>query len=122
MSLKIFRFFFYFSFFIFCIWSYYYYGFSILRVEGVSMEPTIYNGDIILISKQNYIIEKDDICIFEAEDRILIKRVLEVNLINISSSNYYFISDNMYKSSIDSRHLGWIDQRKVKAKYICTIF
>ena len=49
----------------------------VLQIEGTSMEPTLVNGDIVLLTKTTYF-DRGDICGFAWNNKILIKRVIGV--------------------------------------------
>ena len=47
-------------------------------INGDSMLPTYNNGNIVLIKKRNYKIEKDDIVVVKKNNLIIIKRIVGV--------------------------------------------
>lgn len=49
----------------------------VLQIEGTSMEPTLVNGDIVLLTKTNAF-DRGDICGFAWNNKILIKRVIGI--------------------------------------------
>ena len=49
----------------------------VLQIEGKSMEPTLYNGDIVLLMKTTRF-ERGDLCGFTWNNKLLIKRVIGV--------------------------------------------
>ena len=49
----------------------------VLQIEGTSMEPTLYNGDIVLLMKTTRF-EGGDLCGFTWNNKLLIKRVIGV--------------------------------------------
>ena len=49
----------------------------VLQIEGTSMEPTLVNGDIVLLSKTT-VFRRGDICGFAWNNKILIKRVIGI--------------------------------------------
>jgi signal peptidase I len=49
----------------------------VLQIEGTSMEPTLENGDIVLLSKTTAF-DRGDICGFAWNNKILIKRVIGI--------------------------------------------
>ena len=49
----------------------------VLQIEGTSMEPTLYNGDIVLLMKTTRF-ERGDLCGFTWNNKLLIKRVIGV--------------------------------------------
>ena len=49
----------------------------VLQIEGTSMEPTLVNGDIVLLAKTTSF-DRGDICGFSWNNKILIKRVIGI--------------------------------------------
>ena len=49
----------------------------VLQIEGTSMEPTLYNGDIVLLMKTTNF-DHGDLCGFTWNNKLLIKRVVGV--------------------------------------------
>ena len=49
----------------------------VLQIEGTSMEPTLVNGDIVLLTKTTTF-SRGDICGFSWNNKILIKRVIGI--------------------------------------------
>ena len=49
----------------------------VLQIEGTSMEPTLHNGDIVLLMKTNRF-DRGDLCGFTWNNKLLIKRVIGV--------------------------------------------
>ena len=49
----------------------------VLQIEGTSMEPTLVNGDIVLLTKTTSF-DRGDICGFAWNNKILIKRVIGI--------------------------------------------
>ena len=49
----------------------------VIQIEGKSMEPTLYNGDIVLLMKTTRF-ERGDLCGFTWNNKLLIKRVIGV--------------------------------------------
>ena len=49
----------------------------VLQIEGTSMEPTLYNGDIVLLMKTTRF-DRGDLCGFTWNNKLLIKRVIGV--------------------------------------------
>ena len=47
----------------------------VLQIEGTSMEPTLYNGDIVLLRKTTRF-DHGDLCGFTWNNKLLIKRVI----------------------------------------------
>ena len=49
----------------------------VMQIEGTSMEPTLVNGDIVLLTKTTAL-ERGDICGFSWNNKILVKRVIGI--------------------------------------------
>lgn len=49
----------------------------VLQIEGTSMEPTLYNGDIVLLMKTTRF-ERSELCGFAWNNKLLIKRVIGI--------------------------------------------
>ena len=49
----------------------------VLQIEGTSMEPTLVNGDIVLLTKTTTF-DRGDICGFSWNNKILVKRVIGI--------------------------------------------
>lgn len=49
----------------------------VLQIEGTSMEPTLINGDIVLLAKTSHF-SRGDICGFGWNNKLLVKRVIGV--------------------------------------------
>ena len=49
----------------------------VLQIEGTSMEPTLMNGDIVLLTKTTNF-DRGDLCSFSWNNKLLIKRVIGI--------------------------------------------
>ena len=49
----------------------------VLQIEGTSMEPTLVNGDIVLLNKTTKF-DRSDLCGFSWNNKLLIKRVIGI--------------------------------------------
>ena len=49
----------------------------VLQIEGTSMEPTLINGDVVLLTKTTKF-DRGDICGFAWNNKILVKRVIGI--------------------------------------------
>ena len=47
----------------------------VLQIEGTSMEPTLSNGDVVLLMKTTHF-ERGDLCAFTWNNKLLVKRVI----------------------------------------------
>ena len=68
----------------------------VLQIEGKSMEPTLVNGDIVLLTKTKHF-ERGDICGFSWNNKLLIKRVIGVpgDWIEISTDGTVYLNGDM---------------------------
>lgn len=84
-----------------------------VTVSGSSMDPTLRNGQKILVDKNAYIkkkIAKGDIVLVEfAKKKYVVKRVFDAR-----EGQVYLVGDNA--NSIDSRAYGWVEKDRVVGK------
>lgn len=88
---------------------------GILRIHGHSMEPTIKDGQVVLISEIPYVISNPqlrDIVAFKNKGKIFIKRISE-----IKSDTYYLTGDNK-NDSLDSRSFGFVKRGQILGKVL----
>ncbi|HOH58954.1 MAG TPA: signal peptidase I [Bacilli bacterium] len=117
------------------------YNFRIIKVDGVSMEPTLKNKSHILVKRYNDELSVDDIIVFRQENDLCIKRVAAISGDFISlkegsvcinnviyndykysgySSSYIIENDEVFvlgdnsRNSIDSRNFGPIKKNEIK--------
>lgn len=50
--------------------------FSIITVQGLSMAPTLVDGQVLLVNKTKYDFKFFDIVVFQWNDRLLVKRIV----------------------------------------------
>lgn len=86
-------------------------------ISGHSMEPTIKNGESILVSSIPFLFSKPkigDIVAFLEKDsrKVFIKRIIKMN------KNKYFLTGDNKKDSKDSRVFGWIGRREIVGKVV----
>jgi signal peptidase I len=119
---------------------FFYYNFKTIEVQGDSMEPTLHEGERMLVSRAYWLvgeIKDGDIVVIENpyEDEVIIKRVYKtageiVDLAevpeswDITSGKYvvpegtiYVLGDNRAVSQ-DSRHYGPFDLKHVVGKVV----
>lgn len=82
-------------------------------VPTASMEPTLPAGSYVLGYRLHGPLEKDDIIVFEHDDKVLIKRIFAVSgdvveqpdgtLLVVPEDSYYVLGDNA-DQSVDSRY------------------
>lgn len=92
--------------------------FSLLKISGHSMEPSIKNGSIVIISSVPYFLKKPkigEIVVFEnpstssGQGKMFVKRIKKVN-----GNKFYVEGDN--KS--DSLEIGWIENNRIIGKVL----
>lgn len=108
---------------------------SISHAEGVSMEPTVQSGDIVVIDRLTFrffkTIKKDDIVIAVQPvnpEVSICKRVIEVEGgivpygpgIKVPQQHYWLEGDNK-KKSYDSRHHGCVPENLILGKVLLVI-
>jgi len=108
---------------------------SISNADGVSMEPTIQSGDIVIVDRLSYklfnSIKKDDIVIAVQPvnpEVSICKRVIEVGGgtvpygkgIKVPDQHYWLEGDNK-KKSYDSRHHGCVPSNLILGKVLFVI-
>lgn len=84
-------------------------------ISGHSMEPTIHNGQTVLVSSMPYLFSKPksgDIVAFKKEEKIFIKRIARIE------RQKYFITGDNKNDSLDSRNFGWIEKKEIVGEVI----
>ena len=86
--------------------------------EGKSMNPTLKDGEVVLVDREA-MIEVGDIVVakhpFEQNNEV-VKRVERIN----ERGNYYLVGDNFEESS-DSRHFGAVTREYIKGKVVARL-
>jgi phage repressor protein C with HTH and peptisase S24 domain len=85
--------------------------FSVRRVIGKSMEPTLKSGNFLLI-KNKFKLTPGIIVIADVKNREFVKRVTYLK------NNEVFITGDNTAHSTDSRTLGWLNTSQVVGKVI----
>lgn len=86
--------------------------FFVRRVHGVSMEPYVGPGAVVVARSFFVKLKKYDVVVVRQHGIEKIKRVLHVR-----NGKIYLVGDNPNKST-DSRHFGWIPESWVVGKVI----
>ncbi len=87
--------------------------------EGKSMNPTLKDGEIVLVDKAAETIEVGDIVVAKhpiEQNSELIKRVAQIN----EQGNYFLVGDNLQESN-DSRHFGAVTRKYIKGKVVARL-
>ncbi|MEK7534257.1 MAG: S26 family signal peptidase [Patescibacteria group bacterium] len=95
--------------------------FSLFKIEGHSMEPTIKNGQSVLASSLPYFFSKPkmgDIVVFRKNERVLMKRITKID--QSDDGKKYFVKGDNEKDSMDSKRFGWISKNDIIGKVIYT--
>lgn len=90
---------------------------SKVKVVGHSMEPSIIDGQTVLVSSFPYLFSKpkiSDIVVLKKE-KYIIKRITKIR------ENKIFVVGDNKKDSTDSRKFGWVDKNKILGKVILKI-
>lgn len=85
--------------------------FPVLKITGDSMEPTLYQGDFIILTK-NKNFKRGDLCAFYWRNKMLVKRVVGLpgETINIDFEGNVYINDKVINESyIVKKALGTVD-------------
>ena len=88
------------------------------KILGHSMEPTLKNGQLVLVSNLAYVFKKpqiNDIVAFQSEEKVLIKRITKIK------AKAFFVSGDNVGDSLDSRKIGFISSSKILGKVIYKI-
>ena len=83
----------------------------VLQIDGKSMEPTLYNGDIVLLMKTTHF-EHGDLCGFTWNNKLLIKRVIGVpgDWIEIDTDgNVYLNGEKLDEPYVEQKAFGECD-------------
>ena len=83
----------------------------VLQIEGTSMEPTLSNGDIVLLTKTTQF-ERGELCGFTWNNKLLIKRVIGLpgDWVEIDTDgNIYLNGEKLEEPYVDHKALGECD-------------
>lgn len=89
---------------------------SKFKIFGHSMEPTLKNNDVVLVSGIPYLFQNpliNDIVAFRSNKKqVLIKRIKKIK------NNKYFVYGDNSKDSYDSNKFGAINRQQIIGKLI----
>ena len=83
----------------------------VLQIEGTSMEPTLSNGDVVLLAKTTRF-ERGDLCAFTWNNKLLVKRVIGLpgDWIEIDTDGTIYLNgDKLEESYVEHKALGECD-------------
>ena len=83
----------------------------VLQIEGTSMEPTLHNGDIVLLAKTTNF-GRGDLCGFAWNNKLLIKRVIGLpgDWVEIDTDGTLYLNgDRIEEPYIEHKALGECD-------------
>lgn len=83
----------------------------VLQIEGTSMEPTLTNGDIVLLTKTTRF-DRGDLCGFTWNNKLLVKRVIGLpgDWIEIDTDgSIYLNGDKLEENYVENKALGECD-------------
>ena len=83
----------------------------VLQIEGTSMEPTLSNGDIVLLPKTTRF-ERGDLCGFTWNNKLLVKRVIGLpgDWIEIDTDGTIYLNgDKLNEPYVEHKALGECD-------------
>ena len=84
---------------------------SVMRIVGISMEPTLFEGEIVAVAK-NAKVDRGDIYAFSYSNKVLIKRVVGIpgDKVLIDENGNLYINDHYVEEPyIDEKSLGDCD-------------
>ena len=83
----------------------------VLQIEGTSMEPTLTNGDIVLLAKTTRF-ERGDLCAFTWNNKLLVKRVIALpgDWIELDTDGTIYLNgDKLDEPYVEHKALGECD-------------
>lgn len=83
----------------------------VLQIEGTSMEPTLSNGDIVLLMKTTRF-ERGDLCAFTWNNKLLVKRVVALpgDWIEIDTDGTVYLNgEKLEEPYVEHKALGECD-------------
>ena len=84
---------------------------SVIQVSGDSMEPSLSNGDIVLLLKTKKY-SREDLCCISWQNKLLLKRVIGMpgDIVNMDADGYVYVNgDLLDEPYVQNRCLGECD-------------
>lgn len=99
------------------IWLLWEFKWEAIRVSGISMLPTLKDGDIVLIDKRAKL-RLGDIVVLTPPDNtyLVVKRITKIRT-EVNHTLYWVVGDNRNHSH-DSRDYGWVEEAKIEGRVI----
>ena len=90
--------------------------FSLFKVQGTSMLPTLASGDFVIASQLFFSLRPGDLVVVHHPSyRRIVKRISRVS----KDKQLWLVGD--HASSVLPEEMGWIDAKKVHAKVLLTV-
>ena len=95
---------------------------SRFRVTGVSMSPSLKDGEEIIAQIKAYHLQVNNVVVLYHPLRsnlIILKRIKQIMVDADEEKKKYFVQGDNLSASTDSRHFGWVNEDLIIGKVIC---